>query len=647
MDAMSFLTNMDLIDLVLILVIFIILGVIWYGFTAILKGNTILYNRLESLNDSNHARVELENEKRRLNEEIYLLQQELERLQVKQDSLGDIKQSFGKIQSDYEVLLTQYQEKQKQLNELDNEISRSDALKKLIDETREHEINTLEQTIADKKKELDELTKSIVEQKEQVNSDRVFDNVLQNIGKHVQSANEQKNLNQEISSLQNKKVALEKEIADQSKTLASQDTEKQLVELLKKACASAYLEHKAEMKAQQQDEKQFSLNDFKALLDFPLSIKNYINQENQFLNRRVEPISEEMALAKFETYLLQKGLYYSKRQIYAFHTSLKVQNISPLSVLAGVSGTGKTQLAISYGTFFNFFTQIVSVQPRWDSNDDLLGFYNFLEKLYSPTELVKVLYHFDPENKGTNPTPRGMLLVVLDEMNLARVEYYFSEFLSKLELRKNRKQGEKDILISNSQGKLGFNIGSNVLFVGTMNDDESTFALSDKVLDRSNVLQFTSPSSFDIQNKRNQQPQQPIYVSAKQFNSWIDQKNNTSNPDLEEIKRLVTEINNSLKAVGKGFGHRVEQSILAYVRQYPGKDNYKIALADQIEMKIIPKLMSLEKSDNADSCLEKLLAIINNLDKNLAQAFNSAFDSYNNNNIFIWYGVDHSEKAMV
>ena len=111
-----------------------------------------------------------------------------------------------------------------------------------------------------------------------------------------------------------------------------------------------------------------------------------------------------------------------------------MQNINPISVLAGLSGTGKTQLALQYAKFFNFYSEHVAVQPRWDSKDDLLGFYNFLEKRYQPTELVKALYYF---HQSRNNSDSPMMMVILDEMNLARVEYYFSEFLSKLELRGN------------------------------------------------------------------------------------------------------------------------------------------------------------------------------------------------------------------
>jgi len=87
---------------------------------------------------------------------------------------------------------------------------------------------------------------------------------------------------------------------------------------------------------------------------------------------------EHEALNKVNDYLRSEGLVFSRRTVNAFHTSLKVANINPLTVLAGISGTGKTLLPIRYAQAMGMYHLVVSVQPRWDSPQDLLGFYNYL-----------------------------------------------------------------------------------------------------------------------------------------------------------------------------------------------------------------------------------------------------------------------------
>lgn len=368
--------------------------------------------------------------------------------------------------------------------------------------------------------------------------------------------------------------------------------------------------------------------------------------------------TEEQALSDFQQFLLHRKFYYSPRTIKAFHTSLKVQHINPISVLAGLSGTGKTQLALHYAEFFGFYREIVPVQPRWDSKDDLLGFYNFLEKRYQPTELVKALYHFYQfhctAKKGNSFNP--MMMVVLDEMNLARVEYYFSEFLSKLELRLKEHDMSK-ISIGTQLNSREFFVERNVVLVGTMNDDESTYSLSDKVLDRSNVLHFGKPAdrdddSIDLAIKSKTEPKN-IYVDANTFGQWcsVDNYNIDDNGALkDEVSQTIKQLNKALDKVGKAFGYRVENSISEYVKLYPGiasdPTKAKLALADQIEMKVIPKLAGLEKNEKSDDCLNSIEHVINYTnDTELISDFRAARQSYEDYGMFIWRGVSRSVTA--
>jgi len=107
-------------------------------------------------------------------------------------------------------------------------------------------------------------------------------------------------------------------------------------------------------------------------------------------------VDENTALEQFKDDLRQRNLHFPSRIIDAFHTSLKCQSINPLTVLAGVSGTGKTLLPMKYAELMGLHSLVLPVQPRWDSPQDLFGFYNYLEKEYKATELSRALVRMDP-----------------------------------------------------------------------------------------------------------------------------------------------------------------------------------------------------------------------------------------------------------
>ena len=159
----------------------------------------------------------------------------------------------------------------------------------------------------------------------------------------------------------------------------------------------------------------------------------------------------------------QKGLFYTIEDIRAFISNLAT---SKIMVLQGMSGTGKTSIAIA-------------VQPMWKERSDLVGYFNEFTKKFNETPLLKELYR-------ANFTDQ-MFIIVLDEVNIARIEYYFAEFLSLLEypninqrtLEITNDTWQKDPKLL-KEGRLW--IKPNVYFLGTANNDESTFSISDKRL---------------------------------------------------------------------------------------------------------------------------------------------------------------------
>ena len=286
------------------------------------------------------------------------------------------------------------------------------------------------------------------------------------------------------------------------------------------------------------------------------------------------PTDEIQALQRFHDNLEKEGIIFHERVIYSFHTSLKCADINPLTVLAGVSGTGKTLLPIKYAKLMGIHSLVMAVQPRWDSPQDMFGFYNYLEKRYKATDLARALVRMDEYNnfKQLNSGYKDrMLLVLMDEMNLARTEYYFSEFLSKLELRRDvndpsepsQRKDAEIVLDLGSEGTEASRlwVGENILFVGTMNEDETTQSLSDKVLDRSNVLRFGKPASRLANG--NMHPAEPLRLQGRlthsHWKSWLHNSSDQS-PWSENVANWTEKVNLALEKVGRPFGYRVEQS---------------------------------------------------------------------------------------
>ncbi len=376
--------------------------------------------------------------------------------------------------------------------------------------------------------------------------------------------------------------------------------------------------------------------------------------KDRFPSGEMPDCDENEALWQVKNYLSDNGLRFPERTINAFHTSLKVADIIPLTVLAGVSGTGKTLLPLKYAEAMGMYSLVMSVQPRWDSPQDMLGFYNYMESKYKSTELVRALIRMDRRNfqsddssvlQGQKREDR-MLLVLLDEMNLARTEYYFSEFLSKLEIRYAVEDRSKaEIELETGPGKHGHRayrlwVGHNVIFVGTMNEDESTQALSDKVLDRANVLRFGKPCEDPEQPAADEESRQKkeSYLSYKNWKKWIENPTNVQPWDTVVAEWLST-INDALDKIGRPFGYRVKDAIRAYIANYP-EDNYKNAFADQVELKILPKLRGIDMMDQRSSAalgeIEKVLDELN--DDPLSKAFRQSKEE-DSTGTFVWHGV--------
>lgn len=174
----------------------------------------------------------------------------------------------------------------------------------------------------------------------------------------------------------------------------------------------------------------------------------------------------------------QMSLYYSREVVRRFVAGLAA---SKLLILEGISGTGKTSLPYAFSRYLDNPATIVSVQPSFRDRTELIGYFNEFSKRFNETEFLRALYEANYRE--------DLSLIVLDEMNLARIEYYFAEMLSVMELPSKDEwvldlvptawPGDPDKL---ENGKI--HVPDTVWFVGTANNDDSTFTITDKVYDR-------------------------------------------------------------------------------------------------------------------------------------------------------------------
>lgn len=361
---------------------------------------------------------------------------------------------------------------------------------------------------------------------------------------------------------------------------------------------------------------------------------------------------------KFEKYEFQ----IHPRLLRAFHTSLKSADMSPITILAGVSGTGKSELPKLYSHFGGLNFMNTPVQPNWDCQESMLGFFNTIDNKFDAHDILKFLVQ--AQKDGDNSLRDYVNLALLDEMNLAHIELYFAEFLSRLEERRDR----SDMNLPSLPVNLGAGItpyplklSRNVLWVGTMNQDETTKTLSDKVLDRGIIINFPRPKELISIKKRcsleddqfKQNEMLPVTV-------WDEWKKNAPLGDalIDPYKKFIENMNDKLAVVGRSVGHRVWQSVVQYMENYPDvrllreqgkaenelKQVLDIAFEDQLVQKIMPKLRGIETRGVAKKdCLDEISKLISefSLDHHLKIAGDFKTACEIGEGQFFWSGAEY------
>lgn len=293
-------------------------------------------------------------------------------------------------------------------------------------------------------------------------------------------------------------------------------------------------------------------------------------------------------------------LYYDIKTIRLFLAGMAS---TKLIILQGISGTGKTSLPYSFGKFLGIDTTIASVQPSWRDRTELFGYFNEFTKNFNETEVLKRIYEAS-YNDNVN-------LILLDEMNIARIEYYFAEMLSILEMP-NADEWELD-LVPNvwssdpenlDHGRL--RIPQNIWYIGTANNDDSTYAISDKVYDRA------QPINLDAKGVAFEAPEaDQLTISFSHLNDLFQdafEKYPISEENLKKIHQLDLWVIDKLRVA---FGNRIIKQMGLFVPVYVACGGDELDGIDYIlATKIFRKFESLNLAMLRDE-LKELVVYIN------------------------------------
>ena len=289
------------------------------------------------------------------------------------------------------------------------------------------------------------------------------------------------------------------------------------------------------------------------------------------LKDRKDTLFKEPSLKKIVDFIVQYArdsrlhLYYTHEDIATFIAGLGTCN---LTILQGMSGTGKTSLPKIVAEALNSNVDIIEVESSWRDKNELLGYYNEFSKVYSPKKFTQALYKAKLNSEV-------ITFIVLDEMNLSRIEYYFSDFLSLME----HEPEKREIRLVNVKLKKNdldetryygledghtLKIPNNVWFIGTANRDESTYDISDKVYDRANTM------NFDKRAKKTEYFSEPLeqqYISPKTLLELFEKAKSDVYFTIDNNK-IIEEVEKILEPYNISFGNRIALQIETFVKIY-------------------------------------------------------------------------------
>lgn len=303
----------------------------------------------------------------------------------------------------------------------------------------------------------------------------------------------------------------------------------------------------------------------------------------------VEPVfDDEITLAQLvDDYrrfaCSQMHLYYTEEIIRRFVAGMAS---SKLLILEGISGTGKTSLPYSFSRFLDNPATMISVQPSYRDRTELLGYFNEFSKRFNETEFLRALYE-----AGYREEPS---IIVLDEMNLARIEYYFAEMLSVLEMPSQDEwvldlvptawPGDPKHLFD---GKI--RVPNSIWFVGTANNDDSTFTITDKVYDRAMPIELNERAdAFECD------PQSSCRITSQHLGEMFVQAKRDY-PISQETEEMLQKLDNYLQTRFKlAFGNRIIKQMHDFIPVYVACGGTELDGMDYIvARKVLKKLESM------------------------------------------------------
>lgn len=296
-------------------------------------------------------------------------------------------------------------------------------------------------------------------------------------------------------------------------------------------------------------------------------------------------IRDNLDLEYLKYYIESKGYEYSYKTLSNFYLSLKSK---PFIILSGISGTGKSKLVRLFAEAISAKFELIPVRPDWSDATELLG-YKDINQVFHPGKLTQII----TEAQKDSDRP---YIVCLDEMNLARVEYYFSDFLALIESRHWEGESIVTDCLSNESAASGepLSIPDNIYIVGTVNMDETTFQFSKKVLDRANTIELNDVDltySFEDEEAIEVAPM-PVHNDALRSN-YIILRDCKAYAALAKrvIDQLIT-LNEIFKPCQLQFAYRVRDEIIFYMAYNEAYDlmSEEEAFDYQLLQKVLPRI---------------------------------------------------------
>lgn len=297
----------------------------------------------------------------------------------------------------------------------------------------------------------------------------------------------------------------------------------------------------------------------------------------------------------------QMKLYYTPEIVRRFVAGMAS---SKLLILEGISGTGKTSLPYSFSRYLHNPATIVSVQPSYRDRTEILGYFNEFSKRFNETEFLRALYE-----ASYRPDPT---LIVLDEMNLARIEYYFAEMLSVLEMP-SKEEWILDLVPTAWEGdpvKLDggkIHVADSTWFIGTANNDDSTFTITDKVYDRAMPIELNERADeFECE------PYEACNITAGHLQYLFEQAK-VEYPISDELLENMQKLDNYLITRFKmSFGNRIMKQMYDFIPVYVACGGTELGGMDYI---VARKVLKKFESMNVSFVRDEITGLINYIEK--------------------------------